>query len=310
MLLPKLKAFLDQVNVLAEHRKKSGFKVNQTNIRESLAFIAFSYMKESDQSILAIDDTILNDKYPIPIRIYMPPQAQNLPVMVYIHGGGHTCGSITVYDKVVRKTTRLTKHIIVSIDYRLSPEFAYPTALNDCKTVIKSIFNVLDGWKINYKDKNLSIMGDSAGGALTTSIVMDKDFTLQHNIKKQVLIYPSVDYTASSESYKKYDTGYLLEIQRMEWYFNNYLQNNEDKKSVSTLFCDFYPEMPETMVVVAEYDPLHDEGILYAEKVQETGVKSEFHDVKGVIHAFFLMEDLCMDACNDAYQKISNFLNS
>ena len=263
MLLPKIKAFLDQVNILSKNRKLAGYKINQTNVREGFAFMAYSYMKESDRSIIAIDDTVLNDKYPVPIRIYTPPQAKNLPVMVYIHGGGHTCGSVSVYDNVVRKITRLTQHIIISIDYRLSPEFAYPTALNDCKVVIKNIFSILYEWKISYRNKDISIMGDSAGGALTTSIIMDQDFTLQNNIKKQVLLYPSVDYTASTESYNKYGNGYLLEADKMKWYFNNYLQNNENKESVSALFAEFYPEMPQTMVVVAEYDPLVDEGVLY-----------------------------------------------
>jgi acetyl esterase/lipase len=84
-LLPKIKTFLDQVNKLAANRRLTGFKYNQTNIREGLAVLAFSYMTESNLQIKTIDDTVMNDKYPVPIRIYMPSQHEILPVIIYFH---------------------------------------------------------------------------------------------------------------------------------------------------------------------------------------------------------------------------------
>lgn len=310
MLLPKIKEFLDRVNLLVRNRQLSGFKYTQTNVRESMMTLTFSYMTEANKNIETIDDAILNDKYPVPIRIYMPPEHNSLPILIYFHGGGHTCGSISVYDNVVRKITKLTTYIVVSVDYRLSPEFAYPIAINDCKKVIANIFAVLDEWDIKYKDEDLTLMGDSAGAALIASIVVDEAFVRRYKIKKQVLIYPSLDYTLSTDSSAKYAIGYLLEEAKMEWYFKNYLQNNEDRKLVSPLHNNVYVGMPETLIIVAEYDPLRDEGILYHEKIKLVGVKAKLIQVGGVIHGFFLMEDLCKDECNVTYIQISEFLNS
>lgn len=310
MLLPKIKVFLDQVNVLNKSRQLAGFKYNQTNVREGMAYLPFSYMTEANQQIKIIDDTILNDKYPVPIRIYMPPESKNLPIMLYFHGGGHVSGSISIYDKVVRKITKLTNHIVVSVDYRLSPEFAYPVAINDCKKAIANVFSVLDEWNIKYCNRNLTLMGDSAGGALSASIIMDAEFVCRYKIKKQVLIYPSLDYTMSTDSVDKYATGYLLERAKKEWYFKNYLQNNEDRKTVSPLHSNVYVSMPKTLVIVAQYDPLHDEGVLYHEKLKSIGVETKLIEVDGVLHGFFLLEDLCKEECNTTYAKINAFLDT
>lgn len=308
MLLPKIHELLQQINQMNQSREKFGFKYNQTNIREGLAFLAYSYMTESNLSILTIDDSILNGNYPIPIRIYMPPNAENLPVAIYIHGGGNVCGSITVYDRVVRKLAKMINHIIVAIDYRLSPEFAYPTSLNDSKAVIEKIFPILDEWKINYLSRNLTLIGDSAGGAITASITADRDFVLKNKIKQQVLIYPSLDYTVSTQSTETYGSGYLLEKEKMKWYFEASFQNNEDRKQISPLYQELYTEMPRTLIIVAEYDPLIDEAVLYQQKLTKNGTENKLIQVDGVVHAFFLLEDLCKEECTQAYTQIYNFL--
>jgi acetyl esterase/lipase len=153
-------------------------------------------------------------------------------------------------------------------------------------------------------------MGDSAGGAIAASIVMDKDFVNRYQIKTQVLIYPSLDYTMGTDSLAEYATGYMLEEEKIEWYVKNYLQHNENRKTVSPLHNNVYIGMPKTLVIVAKYDPLRDEGILYYEKVKTIGIDAELIQVDGVIHAFFLMEDLCQEQCNMTYTQISEFLNS
>lgn len=307
-VLPKIQELLDNATILKQKLAAVNFKPNQTNVREALAIMTAKYMTDIDYSIFAIDDTVLNGFYPVPVRTYVPNLTKALPVAVFIHGGGHMAGGISVYDGIVRKLAKTTEHIIVSVDYRLAPEFAYPTGIEDAKAVIRNVFAILEERKIQYLNKELTIIGDSAGGGVCASIVMDKEFVATHAIKHQVLIYPSLDYTCSLPSTDAFGEGYLLEKSKMQYYFRSYFQNGEDARQVSPLHGEFYANMPKTMVIVAEFDPLIDEGILYQKYAAQVGVDSELLKVSGVVHAYLMLENLCPDECNNTYQEISKFL--
>lgn len=307
-ILPKIQELLNSAAVLKQKLAAVNFKLNQSNTREALAIMTAKYMTDIDYSLFAIDDTVLNGFYPVPVRTYLPDLTRPLPVAVFIHGGGHMTGGISVYDGIVRKLAKQTGHIIVSIDYRLAPEFAYPVAIEDCKAVIRNVFSILDERNIRYASKELAIIGDSAGGAVCASIVMDKEFVVTHAIKQQVLIYPSLDYTCSLPSTDQFGEGYLLEKTKMQYYFNSYFQNGEDPKLVSPLHNEFYANMPKTLVIVAEFDPLHDEGILYQKYAAQVGVESELLKVAGVVHAYLMLENLCPEECQNTYQEIASFL--
>lgn len=307
-LNPNIHDFLQQIDKLKIQLQEIAFKPNQGNARESLANTTRTFMTEYDLNIVATDETIIRDKYPIPLRIYNPNPNKKLPVAIFIHGGGHMCGNVAVYDGVARKITKYTNHIIVSIDYRLAPEFPYPTGLNDCKHALQNIFKILDNRNINYINKNLTLIGDSGGAAFCTSIAMDKAFVNKHNIKKQVLVYPSVDYTLTMPSIEKYGVGFLLEKSKITWYFDNYFQNNENRRETSPLYNEFYQGMPETLVIVASHDPLRSEGEEYYKKISDAGNKAKLTVIDGVIHAYLMLENLCKEECKITYQDIADFL--
>ena len=307
-LLVKIQELLQQIEKVKPQLEAIGFKVNQSNAREAYAKMVQRYMTEVDLAILLTDDVVLNGNYPVPIRIYHPKPGVKLPVAVFIHGGGHTVGSVAVYDGVCRKMARISEQIIVAIDYRLSPEFAYPYALDDCKMAIRYLFKILDERKIAYRDKSLTLIGDSAGGALCASIVMDKEFVAVESITNQILIYPSLDYTLSLPSVNKFADGYLLEKNKMEWYFDNYFQSGEERKSKSPIYNEFYQKMPRTLVITASYDPLQDEGEVYYHNMIKVGAEAELIKVDGVIHAYLMLENLCKEECAQTYQEIKKFL--
>ena len=306
---PKIREFLNKLDQVKLHLQSIGHKQNQSNTREGLANMTRAYMTDYIMTVLALDDVVMNGNYPVPIRIYHPQADKMLPVAVFLHGGGHMCGSITVYDGIVRKMAAKTQHIIVAVDYRLAPEFPYPTGLEDSKVAIRGLFKILEERKITYTNRDLTLIGDSGGAAICASITMDKEFVAIEQIKKQVLIYPSLDYTVSSVSFEKYGVGYLLEKSKIEWYFDNYFQNNEDRKSKSPVYGEFYSTMPKTLVMVASHDPLISEGIAYYQNVINVGVTAELVKIEGVIHAYLMLENLCPEECEFTYNAINKFLN-
>ena len=306
---PKLQELLDQITEIKPKLAAIGFKRTQSNIREAFATAQRKYMTDIDYMVFALDDIVYNESYPVPVRIYIPRLDIDLPVAIFIHGGGHTAGSLSQYDGIARKLAKQTEHIIISIDYRLSPEFAYPTGLNDCKAVIRGLFAVLDERRIKYKDNGLTLIGDSAGGALCASITQDKKLVESAQITQQVLIYPSLDYTLSSQSIEKYAVGYYLEKATIEWYFSNYCQGKVDRRAMSPVYGEFHSTMPATLVVSGGYDPLQDEAKLYYNNMIKAGARAELLHLDNVIHAYLSLEDLCKDECARTYQEISKFLN-
>ena len=308
LVKPKIRELLDKIEQIKPYLASIGYKLNQANTREAMANMAYLYMTDYNKMLFTLDDVVMNGHYPVPIRIYHPQPGTPLPVAIFIHGGGHMAGGITVYDGIVRKLSATINHIVISIDYRLAPEFAYPTGIEDSKAAIRGVFKVLEERKIAYTNRELTLIGDSAGAAVCSSIAMDKEFVVVEQIKKQVLIYPSVDYTLSSPSFAQYGSGYLLEKSKIAWYFESYFQHNEDRKAASPVYGEFYVGMPQTLVVVASHDPLIAEGMAYYQNVINVGVNAELLKIDGVVHAYLMLENLCKEECDVTYQEINKFL--
>lgn len=309
-LVPAIKEFLAMVEQNKLRLQAEGFKLNQSDAREALANMTRTYVTEYPKKLRTIDDTIDNEGYPVPLRIYLPESAANKPLQValFIHGGGHMCGSIIAYDGIIRHLAATTNLIVVAVDYRLAPEFAYPIGLNDCEIVSMNLFSVLDRRKINYASRNLILIGDSGGGAFCATLTLKREFVKCANITTLILIYPSLDYTLNSPGIAQFGEGYLLEKSKISWYFDNYFQHDEDRKAASPLYGSIYSEMPKTLIVVGEYDPLCYEGESYYSKLLEVGVATKLIKIPGVIHAYLMLENLCPQECRDTYNCIAEFI--
>ncbi len=305
---PKLQGWLKEFNILVKQLTESGFKATPTNAREGLANLTKNLVTDIPNVSWIQDDLVTGGEYSVPVRIYHPEPKKALPVLIYYHGGGHMAGSITVYDPICRKLALATQHIVVSVDYRLAPECPYPAGLNDAYSVVQHIWETLDKRDISYLAM-LSVAGDSGGGALTASVCAKAQFDPAVSIAKQVLIYPSLDYTMETGSITENGKGYLLQKEKIAWYFDNYFSAGGDRKSASPLYQEMTDKIPETLMLTAEFCPLRDEGILYCEKARQAGVKVEHYHFPDMIHTFVNMENLVKEECELVYQKIGDFLS-
>ncbi|ABV38145.1 conserved hypothetical protein [Shewanella sediminis HAW-EB3] len=302
-LQPWLENFNQQIAILIEN----GFKPTATNAREGLANLTKGLVTDIPEIAWVGDDLVINDEYDVPVRIYHPAPEKALPVIVYLHGGGHMAGSVTVYDPICRKLANATQHIVVSVDYRLAPECRFPAGLNDAYTVVKNIWSTLDNRKVNYQQQ-LAVVGDSGGGALVASVSAKAQFDNQVKIDKQVMIYPSLDYTMQSRSIEQNAEGYLLQKGKIGWYFDNYFNAGDDRRKASPLQGEFTDGLPATLVFTAEFCPLRDEGTSYIEKLNKTGVTTKLIHFPDMIHTFMNMEDLVKSECESVYRSITEFL--
>ena len=304
----KLQGWLYNYNTFMKGLLETGFKQTPTNTREGLANLTMLLVTDRTEISLVQDDLVNAPDYAIPVRIYHPTPDASIPVLIYYHGGGHMAGSVAVYDPICRKIAHASEHIVVSVDYRLAPECPYPLGVKDAYNVVKNIWATLDGRDLKYQ-RHLSIAGDSAGGALCATVAHISQHDERIDIRRQALIYPSLDYTLTSDSIGENAEGYLLQKEKIIWYFDNYFQKGENRKSASPLYMEFTNQLPETLVITAEFCPLRNEGIAYVEKVKSTGLYVEHLHFDNMIHAFLNLENLVKDECETVYRRIGKFLN-
>lgn len=292
---------------LAEAARAQGIVLNPDTARNSLATMTSTYVPEPTASI-AVQDTLLSDDHPIPLRIYDPVPGSTSRVCLYLHGGGHMAGSIQVYDPICRQVALAAQCITVAVDYRLAPEHPYPQGLEDTKQVVKHLLSRLRALGYQVHD-DLTVAGDSAGGALTATLSALSISQPELHIARQILIYPSLDYTLSQPSVKENALGYVLESDKVQWYFDNYLPQGVDRHDASPLFMGA-AGLPPTLIFSAGFCPLRDESYAYAAQLREAEVEVQHWNLPGQIHAFLNLQQFVPDACNVVYEYMAEFINS
>lgn len=306
---PELAAWLQNFNELLADLERQGFVDTPETAREGLARLTAGLVSEVPEIAFVTDAQAEGPAGAVPLRIYHPEPDEARPLLVYLHGGGHMAGSIEVYDPICRKLALATGRVIVSVDYRLAPEHPYPAGIDDAEATLRQVFSLLETRGINFQ-RRLALGGDSGGGAMSATLAHRLQDDPEVDIEQQLLIYPSLDYTLRHASIEENGRGYLLQSDKIRWYFDRYLQDGEDREAVSPLYMEFTSCLPETMLVTAGYDPLRDEGLAYLERLAETGIAHRHLHFDEQIHAFLNMEDITAAACREFYRSAGEFLRS
>lgn len=306
-LAPELKEWLEHYNFLAGEWRRKGFVLTVEKAREGMATLTRQLLPEGPEVARVRDYRVVEEGRDIPVRVYNPAPDNQLPVLIYLHGGGHMTGSVTIYDPICRKIARATNRIVIAVEYRLAPEHPYPAGLNDAQAVVERHRELLDELQFVYRPQ-LALAGDSAGGAMAATLAHRLQDTQGTAIEAIFLIYPGLDYTLSQPSTEQLGRGFLLEKERISWYFDQYLQNGEDRYGVSPLFLRVAEGFPRTCIIAAGYCPLRDEAQRYCQKLKDSGVTTEYHLFGDMIHAFLNMEKLVPESCRRVYTLMAGFL--
>lgn len=225
----------------------------------------------------------------IPVRVYAA-DGDNLPVLVYFHGGGWVVGDIESHDGTCKQLlAELGDAVVVSVDYRLAPEHKYPAAADDCYAVAAWVAENAD--QIGGDGSRIAVCGDSAGGNLSAVVSLMARDRGGPQIAAQVLHVPVTDHNYEWQSYTDNAEGYLLTRASMVWFWDHYLPNPAagQEAYASPYRADDVSNLPPALVQTAEYDPLRDEGEAYGERLREAGVEVDIHRYDGNIHDPFMM---------------------
>jgi acetyl esterase len=236
----------------------------------------------------------------IPVRIYWPNAEGARPAIVYYHGGGHVIGSLDSHDLVARNLCGGAEAVVVSVDYRMGPEHRFPAAVDDSMAALDWV-HANAAASIGADPDRLGVHGDSAGANLAAVVALIARDRGGPKLRLQSLVYPVADFRMGSESYKKYATGCgILTAGAMQWFRSHYLRTMDDTEDwrASPLLAPSVAGVAPAIVIAAECDVLHDEGLEYGERLKAAGVPVERHEYAGMIHAFFGMMPSVDDAMN------------
>ncbi len=304
-----LQQWLNQYNETLAHWQAQGNILTPAIARESMATMTGAFVTDIQEMSFARDETIHNGDHLVPVRIYHPDQSSSLKAAVFFHGGGHMSGSVEVYDLICRKIARSANRVVIAVEYRLAPEHPYPAGIEDGAAVVDGCLGLLERLDVGHLPR-LALIGDSAGGAMSATLAHRFQNAGEPEIDKLVLIYPSLDYSLSSPSTDRFGSGYLLEKEKIEWYFDNYFSKNEARIEASPLFMEITESFPETMVITAGLCPLCDEGGRYVQRLKEHGIRTRHIHFEELLHAFLNLENLVPDQCRTCYHELGEFLRS
>ena len=228
------------------------------------------------------------DGHALPARLVAPSTDTGLPVLLYTHGGGFTIGSIESHDTLCRTLAQLSGAAVLSLDYRLAPEWRFPAAVHDAWDALHWLAGE-GGAALGLDTARIAVGGDSAGGTLAAvSAVHARDAGLK--LALQLLIYPGTTDHQDTDSHALFAHGPVLDKALIDWFFHHYIDSvdRSDWRFAPLKSADVDSVAP-AWVGLAECDPLVDEGVAYADKLRAAGVPVDLEIYRGVVHGFITM---------------------
>ncbi len=269
-----------QVIALLEMGRKAGARpfeaLTPTEARAAYA-AGWDVMQPPTEDVTSVRNiTITTAHGELPLRIYRGKgtvASDKLPCMVFLHGGGWVIGNLQSHDRLCRALANRARICVVAVDYRLAPEHRFPAALDDSAAALQWVSDNADS--LSIAPSRLAVGGDSAGGNLAAVLaLMGRDGSAPATIF-QALIYPVVDLTAGSDSYRRVTSGVPLTAATMHYFINHYTPNAIDRLDwrASPLKATSLKGAPPALVVTVAHDPLCDEGRAYAKRLEDDEVR-------------------------------------
>ena len=216
--------------------------------------------------------------------LLLTPATTTDTMLVWLHGGGWVIGAPDLSLGETDSLANLANTKVLSIDYRMAPEHPFPAAYDDSIAAVQWVFDHAD--ELGIDPRKVVVGGDSAGGNLAAAVA--QHFASQ--LRGQLLVYPAVDLTRVSAAATQYAEGYLLNAPTMNWFAEQYLGDTDRRDPrISPMLADdaTFAALAPAHIVIAEYDPLRDDGFDYAEKLRQHGVAVTVDHHDDQMHGFF-----------------------
>lgn len=233
----------------------------------------------------------------LPGRLYRTPcnDPAGQPVLLFFHGGGYVVGSLQTHDSVCAQLAAASGFAVLAADYRLAPEHPFPAAFEDAEDAVNAIPALAGDFALDAS--RVVFAGDSVGASLAASLAMQAvrlDSPLKVKPVAQLLFYPVTDMSREQASHRAYAEGFLLESLTLQWFYRQYCPDPASRLDwrASPLLGRDITGVAPAYVSLAEFDPLYDEGLLFAEHLSEHGVTVTLDTEAGLTHDFLRMTEM------------------
>lgn len=312
VLDPTMKAFLDQMAA------QPGPKMHELSPVEGRAMFAalMELVGPKDVPIGKVSNlTCAGPSGDIALRNYTPVAAatEALPTLVFYHGGGFVIGNLDTHDGLCRILANEAGVRVIAIDYRLAPEHKFPAAVDDAYAALA--FVEANAMELGVDANRLAVGGDSAGGALAAVMAQMAKEKGGPGLAFQLLLFPVTQIGGETNSLRDFAEGHFLERAGLEWFFEAYLPKDADRNDprISPLSAGSFSGLPPAYLMTAECDPLHDEGVRYADVLREAGVPVQVSDHAGLVHDFIYLQAVlpqASEALKDAAAALGRALTA
>ncbi len=245
------------------------------------------------------------------VRSYLPESpapAEGWPCLLYMHGGGWVVGGLDSHDFICFELATALQVMVIAIDYRLAPEHPFPAAYQDCRAVWQALQAGQGPHVIDVQ--RMAVIGDSAGGNLAAALCLGLRDDGQPLPRAQVLIYPALGGRCDLPSRRDCRDAPLLSSADSDAYLALYLSGSgEPSPYAMPLLAEDVSGLPKAFIAVAQFDPLRDDGRLYAERLQAAGVATVLHSGKGLVHGC-LRARRHVPEVDRLYEDLLNYLGS
>jgi acetyl esterase len=292
---PLVKAFLDRMAAIPRPKL---WELPPALARQSFAGM-MGLVGPKDVPVGKIDNfTIPGPAGPIRARAYAPVAggSEAMPALVYFHGGSFVVGGLESHDGLCRLMAAEAGLRVIAVDYRLAPEHVWPAALDDA--IAAAVWIGANAAELGVDAGRIAVGGDSAGGLLATAVTQEMRAQGGLQLGAQMLLFPATQMGAETASLRDFGVGYFLDRRTLDHFYGLYLPAGADRNAprVSPLRAKDFSGLPPAYVMLAGYDPLHDEGLAYAEKLRAAGVKVMVADYPGMVHGFVYLQTVLPEA--------------
>jgi acetyl esterase len=250
---------------------------------------------------------VADDSPPVTIRLYeADTAADRRPLVVFVHGGGWVLCDLDTHDPMCRRLARDTGAVIASIDFQCAPEHPFPGPAEDVYSSLVWLHR--SAARLGVDPQRIALAGDSSGGNLAGAATLMARDRGGPPVLFQALLYPVTDHRLDTRSYQEFsESGGFLTRAKMEWYWTQYL-GEQDRSHPYVSLVDADPSgLPRTLIIVAECDPLRDEGAAYAERLRTAGNDVSFVRYEGAFHGFLSL-DYLLDVADRAGTETSDWI--
>lgn len=310
-----MKKLADDVAAFLNSAKEAGAKplceLGVETARTTLLDMTLDVCLAHEEVAQVREQSIPVEEGEISVRLYWPdvPKGEKTPLLVHYHGGGWALGDLDTHDTICRYYCNQISAVVMSVHYRLAPEWKFPTGLEDCYSAL--CWAVENAEALAIDPNRVAVTGDSAGGNLSAVVCIMSKKRNGPGIKYQALVYPGVDITPESAerypSIKQFGTDYFLTAADIEWLRELYFDDPEDAYNIlaSPILYDDLQGLPSALVITAGFDPLVDQGKAYADKMTAAGIDVEYYCIEDSIHGFINFAGL-LDSGKQGLQIIAD----